>query len=476
MKSKTFALFFSDLRFNPLKTWTGDVKTKLPNLLNLCVAGTFWIPQENVLTIPSLEFVYGVSWSNACSNCYLHNSAKANGPPDYTPEEKGKEQAIQFAKLGFLPFSCGDGSIRIQFKCQPSYAKDGNLEREGASTIVPQKLFYGSYVLGAVAIILNFIILVTVFSARSLRNSTSMLLISNMALCDLLVGIYSVIIGDLNIFNFISNAYATGAKLSFERQELCGFSTVIFSSAQCVAAATSLLLTIEKYLSIIYCMDPNRRLSKKVAFSSVILLWVLSLLYSISPIFGVFGLSLSVPLMCSFPIASGANTFLIFPSVLIALYLINIPLYVAIFISVRKSGANLGIKRETVILKKIALVVVTNFLLLLTPFILIITLVPTKNIHKSLELDGSKNTQMLLIFGFWFPIACLGFNSCINPILCAFRQGQFLRQIRKALGCFSVPGHIQAAFVSRSNERPQPTSQLDTSSQVVLHSMISFYK
>lgn len=453
------------------------MKTNLPNLLNLFVDGTKWIPQENVLTIPSLEFVYGVSWSNACSNCYLYNWAKANGPPDYTPEEKGKEQAIKFAKIGFLPFSCGNGSVRIQLKCQPSFPKDRNLEGKRQTTIVPQKLFYGSYVMGAVAIILNFIILVTVFSARSLRNSTSMLLISNMAFCDLLMGIYSVIIGDLNIFNFISNAYTTGAKLFFERKDLCGFSTVIFTSAQCVAAATSLLLTVEKYLSIVHCMDPNRRLSKKVAFISVILLWVLSLLYGISPIFGVFGLSMSVPLMCSFPIASDANTFLIFPSVLIALYLINIPLYVAIFISVRKSGADLGIKRETAILKKIALVVVTNFLLLLTPFILIITLVPTKNIHKSLELDGSKSTQMLLIFGFWFPIACLGFNSCINPILCAFRQGQFVRQIRKVLGCFSVPGHIQAAFVSRSSERTQPTSELDTSSsQVVLHSITSFNK
>ena len=271
-----------------------------------------------------------------------------------------------------------------------------------------------------------------------------MLLIANMAICDVLVGIYSIIIGDLNIFNFLSNVSdKTGEKLVLGGGILCPLATTIFTSAVCVAAVTSLLLTVEKYCSIVYCMNPDHRLTKKIAAALLLFSWVLSLSYALSPLLHVLNLSYSATMMCSFPVAQ-ENTFLICLGVLIALYIANVPLYARIFLFVKRSGSHLGVKRDAAILKKIALVVGSNFVLLLTPMILLITFVPVKDIHDTIELNSGHSTQILFVVGFWLPVAFLGLNSCINPILCAFRQGQFVKRIRKVLKSHGIPPFVEA--------------------------------
>ena len=363
----------------------------------------------------SLRTVVGVTWSDICANCTLF---KAELSYSLAPNMKADKEspANKFLEHGFLLF-CSHTSCSSIALVHPNHI-------ENTKTIsVPKKLFYSSYVMGAIAILLNLIVLITVISSRSLRQTTSMLLIFNMALCDLLIGIYSIIIGNLNIFNFLSNVEKNKKKeeqLVLGGGILCPLATAIFTSAECVAAVTSLLLTVEKYCSIVHCMNPDYRLSKKVSAICLLFFWVLSLAYAISPEFHILNLSYSATMMCSFPVAE-RNTFLICLYVLVALYTTNIPLYVRIFLFVRRSGAHLGVKREAAILKKIALVVGSNFILLLTPMILIITFVPVGNIHDTIELNSDHSTQILFVFGFWFPIACLGLNSCINPVLCALR-------------------------------------------------------
>ena len=213
-------------------------------------------------------------------------------------------------------------------------------------------------------------------------------------------------------------------------------------------------------------MNPDRRLGKKVATMCLVFCWVLSLAYAISPEFHFLNLSYSATMMCSFPVA-GRDTFLICLCVLVAFYIANIPLYVRIFLFVRHSGSQLGVKREATILKKIALVVGSNFILLLTPMILILTFVPVEDIHDKIKLRSDRHNQILFVFGFWFPIACLGLNSCINPILGAFRQGVFLKQIKNVFKWIRIPPSF-GALRRQGTNRSQ--SQLSTaSSQIVLY-------
>ncbi|KAJ7377216.1 hypothetical protein OS493_030418 [Desmophyllum pertusum] len=448
-----------DLSFNPLQRWEGDVITQLPNLVTLKVTGSAWTPDSNILSMPLLGCIVGVTWSDECVNCSLWkmNISILN------LEGGNSNPVLKFIEHGFYPF-CS----QMKPRCFPRFLFLPSDTERTKITSVPKRLFYSSYIMGAIAVILNMIILITVMSSRSLCQTTSMLLITNMALCDLLIGIYSIIIGSLNIFNFLSNVSVnlnTDEKLVLGGGILCPLAAVIFTSAECVAAVTSLLLTVEKYCSIVYCMNPDRRLSKKVAAVCLLFAWILSLGYALSPFLRVLNISYSATMMCSFPVAE-KNTFLICLGVLIALYLTNIPLYVGIFRFVRHSGAQLGVKREAAILKKIALVVGSNFVLLLTPMILIITFVPVKSIHHTIQLNSDSSTQVLFVFGFWFPIACLGLNSCINPILCAFRQGQFVKRIRKVLKLPRIPSFVETL---RRHEGTASLSQLSTaSSQIVL--------
>ena len=466
----TSYLHSRDLSFNPLQRWDGDVIGQLPNLTTLKVTGNAWTPDSNILNLPSLGRISGVTWGDECANCTL---VRANIPSGLTlSSESGKDSQIKkFVEHGFLSI-CG----KI-LKCYPKFRRKITSPDERAKVInVPKKLFYTSYAMGAVAILLNLIVLITVFSSRSLRQRTSMLLIANMAICDVFIGIYSIIVGDLNIFNFLSNTIdkrETGEELVLGGGVLCPLASTIFTSAVCVAAMTSLLLTVEKYCSIVHCMNPDRRLNKKIAAACLLFSWVLSLSYALSPLLHVLNLSYSATMMCSFPVAQ-ENTFLTCLGILIALYIANIPLYARIFLFVRRSGSHLGVKREAAILRKIALVVGSNFVLLLTPMILIIAFVPSENIHDTIELNSDHNTQILFVVGFWLPIACLGLNSCINPILCAFRQGQFVKRVRKVLKSHRIPPFVEAL---RRHEGTSSISQLNTSSsQIVLYKVTHFEK
>lgn len=451
-----------------MQRWDGDVIGKLPNLTTLIVTGTVWTPDSNILNLPSLGHIKGVTWSNECANCTL---VRSNIPSGFTLSSEGDKDSLPktFAERGFFSI-CGSA-----LKCLPNFRRITSSPAENAKAInVPKKLFYTSYIMGVGAILLNLIVLMTVFSSRSLRQKTSMLLIANMAVCDVFVGIYSIIIGDLNIFNFLSNVsdkLETGEKLVLGGGVLCPLAATIFTSAVCVAAVTSLLLTVEKYCSIVYCMNPDHRLTKKIATAWLLFSWVLSLSYALSPLLHVLNLSYRPTMMCSFPVAQ-QNTFLICLGIIIALYIANVPLYARIFLYVRRSGSHLGVKREAAILKKIALVVGSNFVLLLTPMILLITFVPVKGIHDTIELNSSHSNQILFVAGFWLPVACLGLNSCINPILCAFRQGQFVKRIRKVLKAHRIPPFVEAL---RRYDGTSSTSQLNTaSSQIVLYKVTHF--
>ena len=433
--------------------------------------GSNWIPKSNILNISSLKTIEGVTWSQTCANCSLRNIKKENLSFSFRSNVNHGNPAVNFVEHGFYPIC----SAQYQMHCAPKYIKYPSVVQIRKKVSVPENLFYASYAMGTIAILLNLIIFSTILSSRTLRKSTTLLLIANMALCDLLTGIYSVIIGDLNIFRYLST-HRPEEKLLVGGGVLCPVATAMFTSSQCVAAVTSVLLTVEKYYSIVHCMNPDHRLSKKVAAFLILLFWLLSLGYAIAPMFGAVDLFFSAILMCSVPIGESTDMFLVNFGILIALYIVNVPLYVGIFQFVHRSGAHLGIRRETALLRKIALVVGTNFVFLLTPMILIITLVTAKNIHNVIDVSNDQDNKLLFVFGFWFPSACFGLNACINPVLCAFRQRQFVKQIRRTLDFHLLPHRNVALFSRRHNGGIPSLSQLSSStSQVVLHRITHYH-
>ncbi|XP_032240863.2 uncharacterized protein LOC5515295 isoform X2 [Nematostella vectensis] len=379
-----------------------------------------------------------------------------DGPPG-TGELIGIGVAFEFHKLGYFPF-CSD-----IFACSPEY-----LMPPKASTPIislPSRLFYVAYILGALAIAFNACIIFIYVYSYNMRKVNSMLLISNMAVCDILVGVYCIIIGKINIFNVLLHT-ARNPSTPFMFTRLCPVASVIFTLGQVVSVFTGLLLTIDKYLSIVYCMDPSRKLSRRLSLVVLALCWVATLLYGISPKFeSKPDLVWSPVLLCTLPVTEEKGIVICF-GLLILLYLANIPFYGKIFMFVRSSSARMGVRRDAILAKKIALLIFTNFVFFVIPMTILIVFIFLHGIHYEVHFGDVKDpvaTQRKYIISYWLPVTFLGINSCLNPFLCAFRQRQFRREVRRcARSC--LLNHMCKAFStirSDSSLRTAPATRVE---------------
>ena len=433
------------------------------------------MPGDNVLSLKLLHEIDGVGWSEFCNDCRLLNRHHINEIHLFGGIGKGRSQKpvtnsslqptqfptiVSNETIGPGPKPGSGGVVRQN---HPTFINDKRTKkahsvftkwgfhaqcRHPATTTFgealqcqlptvfkqnkevlkqPTRLFYIAYVLGAIGIILNFSIIFIYVYSTNIRKINSMLLISNMAFCDILIGIYAIIIAKNNIFSALleSRSPEEGAYLGF-----CNVASVLFTVGQTVSVCTALLLTIDKFLSIVYCMDPNLKLSRRLSLLVLLLCWVGAIVYAFSPQFS--HLKYSPTLQCTFPFEDikGLSINL---SLLVLLYLANIPLYGKIFLFVRRSSVRMGVRRDAALAKKIAVLTLTNFVFFAVPMILILIFSFTFSIHNLIVVDDTNGALVRFIVCYLMPIICLCFNSCLNPFLCAFRQRQFRREFKKCM-------------------------------------------
>lgn len=156
--------------------------------------GSVWILDSNILKILFFVVVLGVIWSDKCVNCILFKVEVffllvLN--VDYNDERLIKK----FFEYGYLIFC-------LYKSCFVLVIKYFKYEENIKIIDVLKKLFYSLYVMGVVVILFNLIVLIIIIFVRFFCKIIFMLLIFNMVLCDLLIGIYFIIIGNLNIFSF----------------------------------------------------------------------------------------------------------------------------------------------------------------------------------------------------------------------------------------------------------------------------------
>ena len=123
------------------------------------------------------------------------------------------------------------------------------------------------FTLGTIAIVSNLIVLGTVWGVKSLRTCTPFLLVSHMSFCDTLVGVYS-----------FGMAFGHGQESLDEFDAWKGFYCPAFRSififAEVAGSLTSLLMTSERYLAIVFCMRPNVRLGQRAIAADLVLFWI----------------------------------------------------------------------------------------------------------------------------------------------------------------------------------------------------------
>ena len=100
---------------------------------------------------------------------------------------------------------------------------------------------------GILTILLNVFIIGTVLNSRSLRKETQFGLISNMALCDTIIGIYSIVNVGSSSFIFIINKIFQDVSFDGIQCTSMGF---LVTTPILMEAFTGFLMTVDKCLVI----------------------------------------------------------------------------------------------------------------------------------------------------------------------------------------------------------------------------------
>lgn len=400
-----------------------------------------FIPGQQFLTLPMLVAVHGITWSKECRDCLLVKTdeidnltrtglelCKVKLSSDFQyHEEVDYGLSFSFAKNGFSS----------QCLCESEQCETEEISKPYVMQLnmIIRNLFYIEYVLGAIAIAANFIVTLTITLSRNLHKP-SFILICNVALCDMLMGVYSVLIGRFTVYEFIVHD-TRYPNMDVFVNHYCSAMGFIFTTSQLVAVATSLLMTIERFLSIVYCMNPGRRLRKRCSVVLCVVFWCCGLLYATLPIVHVGGLKYHGEYQCMLPFVDGDDESdvslptLIIAVLLAVMYIISICLYVPIYRYIKNTRASVGVKRKATLAKNIAVMISTNCLLFLAPLTsTLIFVYGTTPFQEFLDINTLKKLQIYFIFLSWLPVVLLSINSCLNPFLCAFRHPLFQQQIR----------------------------------------------
>lgn len=445
-------LRFLEIRLKNLKIWEGNLSRELPSLEVISiVADNIFIPPEHVLQAPNLRYITGVTWSKTCINCtLLKNKTHVNvtrfreGFYDIYPESRcrGSRHVVstvsrKFAEHGFLAVHD-----------ETCYASEMTLIPMHRCYDSANRVLYAEYFLTPLIIILNLTVFATTVTTKALRKLPTMLLVANLAMSDFFVGVYSLAI--------------TSSRHGFSYPDfvgvmnhLCPALGFLWVLGQFAAALSSVLLTTERYVVIIYSMRPSISFTTRICLYSALASWTIALLMASLPLFRV-GTYTTTTFCIPIQPAKGIPHSFAYSTSLVAigvlLYTITLPMYVHIFVHVRRSGNQMGIKRDGKLAKKISILVISNLTFFLLPIIVGLLWLFTQTFN-----NVSLQTREILVGS--FTTVCFSINSFLNPLLYAFRDRRFRLTIKQR--CYRLL-HPNTTFVQQLNYR----SGIETRSQL----------
>lgn len=245
-----------------------------------------------------------------------------------------------------------------------------------------------------------------------------MFLTSNMALSDFLISLYTLIL--------VSTRWKPYTEFLLIMEDLCNALGFIWLSSAIVSIKTSIILTVERYLAVVYCMKPSVRITRKLALILVVLTWCLGVAVAVLPLAKISvytGNTYCIPMR---PIKDIPHSYELSIGLSLwgmLLYFITIPFYVKVFQAVKKTGERAGVKRDGTLARRIGALVLSNMIFFLVP-IFIAFLWLTTNIHKTMSPQSREILTGVL------PTVLFSINSLINPLLYAFRAEKFRKAIK----------------------------------------------
>ncbi|XP_031554541.1 follicle-stimulating hormone receptor-like [Actinia tenebrosa] len=434
-----------------------------PRLTVLDVSGIpNWLNSSHVKeTLGMLQVIRGTPLDGQCLRCFLKknsntlNISLAAGPwmnaePMKPPLQKYsgcygnilyfKDQYyLNFQRLGY-DISCQS----VDFRCFNGYSKlsffhNYNVEPLNRCWDQMNQSSGFLFVLATVAITLNLTVVIATVRSKVLRDNVAQFLVSNVAMGDMFMSFYLLLITT-------TRASVTYREMmDLLRTPFCYFVGFVNVMSQGISAFSSFVVSVERYLAVVYCMDPNIRIFPHVAKCCLAIVVFISFVFSILP-FTVLS-SVYVPDSHCTPVSeptSGAIEYMTIPGGLVMIaYFLTLPMYTHMYISVRSSSQVVGIQREGRVARKIALIVFSNMAFFLLPllFLTLVNYTALGDIFTMMEKG---------IFWKTFMYYSFATNACLNPILFAFRNEKFRQELKRQLhltpitrvGLVQPPSHI----------------------------------
>ena len=395
-----------------------------------------WRPEDKyLLELPRLKEIRNVSWAAECLDCWLirnvsedlieifNNSQFSQTHPVtcFTNHYKFSDYLMFLARQRFVVRKC-----RKFFDCIEQ--KEANVTNSFPCWPTNQRVLSMQLVFGILGGCLNLVVVFNILLSKSLRKNVSMVLVSNLALGDTLICVYSAIMAAIIVGNKYDDLYHYSGSISDIQCPRVGSLWVL---GQCTTSITSVALTLERYLCIVFSMKPDIRMTPRLASLAIAFNWFVAVfMMSMAHYLDIYRRNflcipitydmLRVPTETRYTIAMASTG--------ITLYLVTIPLYIHIYTVVKRSSQQMGVQRESTLAKRIAVLVGTNLVFFFMPILLLglWALVIRSSI-------GFISVYVERAMTAWIPQYCLSINSCLNPLVHAFRNDKFKNALKRNL-------------------------------------------
>ena len=415
----------------------------------------YWKPDQQVLSLPNLRMIYMLLEFNNPSErkpsfeCYILRNNKTTENTSYTfiqefpenIEEKldidlllMKRQSCWYQKMTFrnvdyweviqkhgFNFHCEtvqlDDILELLPKSQWYYLKT-SIKTYCWSTI--QRIHILTLTEGICAMVCNLIVIMTTIRSRVLRESVAHVLVANIAVGDLLVSLYMVIITSTR--QMLHSTEYHDLYLPY----YCRIVGFFFLIGQFSSPFMSFIMTLERYLAVVYCMRPHIRITSRMTYVAMAIVWGLALSLAVSfmtsPQFSVKTDTMCVPYVN----IDNQQVLNYVGGIGVALFVAAMALYAHMYVDFQKTNQKtVQLQRENRLARRIAIIMFTNILFFILPMVFSLILYSFNNFRNTMDGNISLKT---------FGMICLGMNSCCNPILFSFRNETFCNELRRLTG------------------------------------------
>ncbi|KAM6085394.1 follicle-stimulating hormone receptor isoform 4-T4 [Theristicus caerulescens] len=282
----------------------------------------------------------------------------------------------------------------------------------------------------------NIVVLIILISSQY-KLTVPRFLMCNLAFADLCIGIYLLFIASVDIqtksqyYNYAID-WQTGAGCN-----AAGFFTVFASE---LSVYTLTVITLERWHTITYAMQLDRKVRFRHAVIIMIFGWMFAFTVALLPIFGVSSyikVSICLPMDIETPVSQAYVIFLLVLNVLA--FMIICACYICIYFTVRNPNV-ISSNSDTKIAKRMAILIFTDFLCMAP-----ISFFAISASLKVPLITVSKSKILLVLF---YPI-----NSCANPFLYAIFTKTFRRDffiLLSKFGCCEMQAQIYRTETSSS--------------------------